>query len=161
MAIAKETVIIGCKAPSGFLLEVGLQSTVKNEEGKLVTMIIKGADYQAVTIKGWNAHTEDMRRQLFVAGSDTGLPHGMNTRPFLNRGVPKDFWVRWSREHPNSWLLKNEILFVADDEASAASRVADAEKTPKILEPLDRNKKIIPGIETADFARERGGIADS
>jgi hypothetical protein len=148
MAIAKETVIIGCKLPNGLVLEIGYELNATGAQ-------IKSESYERVVIKGWNAHAEPMRIQLAKAKSDSGVPHGMNTQPFLNRGVPKDFWVKWKESHKRSWLLKNEILFevAGGDEASAALRVVEGDKTPKIFEPIDRSKVRIPGVTTADFSK--------
>jgi hypothetical protein len=146
MGIAKETVIIGCKLPNGLVLEVGYEISPTGAQ-------IKSSDYQRIVIKGWNAHSEEMRRQLIAVKSDAGVPHALNTRPFLNRNIPKEFWTRWVSEHKRSWLLKNEILFEANDEASAALRVSEADKTPKVFEPIDRNKIRIPGITQADFSK--------
>jgi hypothetical protein len=146
MAIAKETVIIGCKLPNGLVLEIGYEFSPTGAQ-------IKSADYERVVIKGWNSHSEEMRIQLLKVKSDSGVPHAMNTRPFLNRGIPKDFWVKWKAAHARSWLLKNEVLFEANDEASAALRVAEGDKTPKVFEPIDRGAIRIPGITAADFSK--------
>jgi hypothetical protein len=168
LAKTRETVIIGCKLPNGLLLEIGYSTTARGEgNGSLKVELVKHPDYASYQIKGWNAHTEEMRNTLIKAGSDTGLPHGLNTTPYLNRGVPKAFWERWVAEHKRSWLIKNQVLFVANDDKSAASLVAESKDTPKVFEPIDRNKKIVPGIKTADFMLERGnakgeidGLAD-
>lgn len=132
-------VIIGCKSPSGFLLEVGY--TIESG-GR----IIRSDRYQRIVLKGWNAHSEEMRR------SGIQVPAGTNMRPFLNRGIDKDAWEEWKRLHPNSWLLKNKILFEATDEPSAASMVKDGEKTPTVLAPLNKDKPL-PGITQADFTK--------
>ena len=148
--MAKDTITIGCKLPAGLVLEVGLQVTVKDgSTGRPITSVARNEDYQRYILRGWNHHTIDLRRQMQETKSSSGVPHGMNTRPFLNRGVPKALWERWKAEHPKSWLLKNEILFeVADgDHASAALRVAEGDKTPTIFEPIDSTKTIVPGIK--------------
>jgi hypothetical protein len=146
--MSKETVTIGCKAPAGFKLEVGLQTLAKID-GKRVAAVQRTESYASYIIRGWNHHSFDMRKQLIETKSTSGVPHGMNTRPYLNRNVPKAFWERWKSEHLNSWLLKNEILFevASGDEASAALRVVEGEKTPKIFEPIDQTKTIVPGIK--------------
>jgi hypothetical protein len=139
--MAAETVTIGCKSPAGFILEIGY--TIGPAGGQVL-----GDNYQRVVIYGWNRHTQPQRIALKEAGSTGDVPHGTNTSPYLNRNVPKAFWEQWVKEHPKSWLLKNEILFAvaSGDHAGAALRQKEGEKTPKILTPLDRNKSTIPGV---------------
>lgn len=147
--MSKDTVTIGCKLPAGLKLEIGLQTTVPDSATKRPIVQVKQLPtYECVRIRGWNAHTLDMRRQLDKTKSAAGVPHGMNTTPFLNRGISKAFWDQWKAEHPNSWLIKNQILFeVADgDHASAALRVEESAKTPTVFEPLDPEKTIVPGV---------------
>jgi hypothetical protein len=143
--MATETVTIGCKSPAGFYLEIGYKIDPTGRQ-------IKGENYQRVVIRGWNHHSIDMRKQLLESKSTAGVPHGMNTRPFLNRNVPKAFWDQWVKEHAGSWLLKNEILFAvaANDHAGAAMRVKEGEATPKIFEPIDPKATIVPGIKKYD-----------
>jgi hypothetical protein len=147
--MAKEVVTIGCKLPAGLVLEVGLQTQEKNSEGKWVASVKRLENYARFIIRGWNHHSAEMRKQLIETKAVAGVPHGMNTRPFLNRNVPKSLWEEWKATHRGSWLLKNEILFevAAGDEASAALRVAEGDKTPKIFEPIDSTKTIVPGVK--------------
>lgn len=148
--MSKETVTIGCKLPAGLKLEVGLQTVTKDKDGKITGVELKRLDnYGSFIIRGWNHHSHEMRKQLVESKSTSGVPHGMNTRPFLNRNVPKALWEQWKSEHKGSWLLKNDILFevAAGDEASAALRVSESDKTPKIFEPLDSTKTIVPGVK--------------
>lgn len=142
-----ETVIIGCKSPSGLVLEIGLQTFVPDSAtGRPITAVKRLPSYQRIVIKGWNAHQSEMRVQLLKAGSASDLPHGMNTAPFLNRNVPRAFWEQWKKEHSGSWLLKNGVLFEATDEASAQLQVLESKDTPTVFEPLDRTKVIVPGV---------------
>ena len=153
--MADETVTIGCKLPAGLVLEVGLQTVTKDSAGKITGVEIKRLEgYGRFIIRGWNHHSAEMRKQLAETKNVGGVPHGMNTRPFINRNVPKKLWEQWKAEHKNSWLLKNEILFEvkAGDEASAALRVAESDKTPKVFEPIDSTKTIVPGVKP--FERE-------
>jgi hypothetical protein len=145
--MAKETVIIGCKLPSGITLEIGLQTTEKVQGGGLQTAVVRGPEYQRIVLKGWHHH------------NTTGLqmPAGYNMRPYLNRGIDKAAWEEWKRTHAGSWLLKNEILFEAKDEASAQLRVLEGDKTPAPFAPIIPKKDakapnaLPPGIETAEF----------
>jgi hypothetical protein len=145
-----ETVMIGCKLPAGLVLEVGLQTVTKDATGKITGVEIRRLEsYARFIIRGWNHHSVEMRKQLVESKSTAGVPHGMNTRPFINRNVPKKLWEQWKAEHKGSWLLKNEILFEvkAGDEASAALRIAEGDKTPKVFEPIDPSKTIVPGVK--------------
>jgi hypothetical protein len=146
--MAKDTVTIGCKLPAGLVLEIGYQ-TVEKIDGRTVAAYKRLENYDRQVIRGWNHHSFPMRQQLLKAGSGMGVPHGMNTSPYLNRDIPKAFWEEWKRTHASSWLLKNELLFevATNDPAGAALRVAEGDKTPKVFEPLDRNKTIVPGIK--------------
>jgi hypothetical protein len=147
--VAKSTVIIGCKAPAGFLLQVGIQRT-QEVDGKKMPLNLRTSGYQEWRIFGWNHHNK------------TGLqmPAGYDQRPYLNRGVPKDFWEKWKAENPGIWLLKNEILFEAADEASATLRQLEGDHTPRILAPIEvakdgkvtnPNAQAKMEIQTADF----------
>lgn len=139
-ATGTETVIIGCRLPSGITLEVGLQTLAANAKGELFTMVKKLDNYQKIVLKGWHHH------------NTTGLqmPAGMNSqRPFLNRGVSKAAWEEWKRTHLKSWLLKNKILFEARDEADAQVKALEAvDGTPTMLMPLDPEKKVVTGVVT-------------
>lgn len=144
----KATVIIGCKLPAGLVLMVDyVQDRTVN--GKKTCVYEKGPNYGRHIIRGWNHHSIAIRKQLEVTKSSAGVAHGMNTTPYLNRGVPKDLWELWKKEHPQSWLLKNELLFevASGDEASAALRVSESAKTPTVFEPIDPTKVIVPGIK--------------
>lgn len=148
--MSKDTVTIGCKLPAGLVLEVGLQTVTKDENGKILGVSIQRlANYARYIIRGWNHHSFEMRKQLVASKSTAGVPHGMNTTPFLNRNVPKALWEEWKATHKGSWLLKNEILFevASGDEASAALRVSESGKTPEIFKPLDSTKTIVPGVK--------------
>lgn len=133
-----ETVIIGCRLPSGITLEIGLQTLGTNGRGESFTEVKRLDHYQRIVLKGWHHH------------NTTGLqmPAGMNSnRPFLNRGVSKAAWEEWKRTHPRSWLLKNQVLFEADDEATAQVKAMESvDGTPTVLAPLDPTKTLVPGV---------------
>lgn len=149
--MSAETVTIGCKLPAGLRLEVGYK-IVKNRPDSIEGRAVKGDNYAMHIIRGWNHHSAAMRKQLADAKSSMGVPHGLNTTPYLNRNVPKALWAEWKRAHPDSWLLKNKLLFevASGDELSAASQVAESADTPKVFEPIDSSKTIVPGIKKFD-----------
>ncbi len=145
-----ETVIIGCRLPSGITLEVGLQTLEKNSDGKTFTMVKRLDNYERIVLKGWHHH------------NTTGLqmPAGVQSdRPFLNRHVSKAAWEQWKSEHAKSWLLKNQILFEAANEADAQVKAMDAAQAPTILAPIGLSKdgkpivdgKPVKDVDTAEF----------
>lgn len=140
-ATGQATVIIGCKLPSGITLEVGIQVLAKNNDGKYFTQVKRLSNYARIVLKGWHHH------------NTTGLqlPAGTDTRPFLNRGVSKEAWEEWKKKHADSWLLKNNILFEADNEAAAQGKVLDGDSTPTLFAPLDRSKPGPGGVTKANF----------
>jgi hypothetical protein len=147
--MSEETVVIGCRLPNGLILEVGYTSTAE-VDGKEIALIQRGENYRRIELKGWNAHSEAMRAQ------EIQVPAGLNTRPYLNRGVPKAAWEQWKLAHPNSWLIKNGILFEAKNDADANVKAIDVAKEKLILAPLD--KSALPtGIAEADFAKKKVG----
>lgn len=152
MAVSSDFVTIGCKLPAGLVLEVGLQTLERNSDGKMVPMVKKLPNYARHVIRGWNHHSAAARKQLIDAKSSTGVPHGTNTQPYLNRNVPKALWEQWKKDHPGSWLFKNQLLFeVANgDEASAALKIAESASTPTVFEPIDSSKTVVPGIKKFD-----------
>jgi hypothetical protein len=156
-AKASDTVIIGCRLPSGITLEVGLQTLEKNADGKYFTMVKRLDNYERIVLKGWHHH------------NTTGLqmPAGVSmNKPFLNRNVSRAAWDEWTRTHSKSWLLKNKVLFAANTEAEAQLMALEAvDGTPKVLAPIGLTKEgkpLIDGkpakdVETADFVKERQG----
>jgi hypothetical protein len=148
--MSEKTVIIGCRLPNGLVLEIGYETTTSDVGGRLVTQVRKLANYQRIALKGWNAHSEEMRRQ------EIQVPAAMNTRPFLNRGVSKAAWEQWKAAHTDSWLIKNGILFEAENEPDAQVKAGDIGKDKlTVLAPLDKNA-LPKGVEQADFTKKAG-----
>lgn len=145
--MSDETVIIGCRLPNGLILEVGLQTVAEIEKGKTVAQVKRLPNYQRIALKGWNAHSAEMRAQ------EIQVPAGMNTRPYLNRGVNKAAWEQWKKDHVGSWLLKNGVLFEAKTEAEAQEKSLDISKEKLILAPLDKSALPV-GLAEADFAKK-------
>lgn len=148
--MSEETVIIGCRLPNGLVLEIGYESVTTQDNGKINTQVKRLENYKRIVLKGWNAHTEELRKQ------EIQVPAAMNTRPYLNRGVSKAAWMQWVKDHAGSWLIKNGILFEAKGEADAQAQAFDIGKDKlTVLAPLD--KKALPkGVEEADFTKKVG-----
>lgn len=119
-----EKVLIGCKLPSGLVLEVGY-SVVEGSGRDTRTMLSRADNYARVTLNGWNK----------------GRPAGALAQLRPQHGqteVDVDFWERWKKEHRDSkrWL-KSQILFEAKNQAEFDAHAIDLRMRLSGLEPRD------------------------
>jgi hypothetical protein len=76
----------------------------------------------------------------------------------LTPGVPRDWWESWLKWNKDSMLVKNRIIFSADDGPRAAAQAREQREVQSGLQPVDPgniHKRIPrtrgePMIETAD-----------
>ncbi len=145
---AAETVTIGCRIPNGYVLEVGLQ-TVAPMKDDTIPMVKKLANYKRIRIGG----THDHQRSARLAGIQ--VPSMANPDAFLTRGVPKDLWEQWKKEHPGSWAVESGNLFeVRGNERDAIKEAKTI--SPAVLQPVDPSKTMKIGndvIEKAEFEK--------
>lgn len=134
--MAIETVAVGCKLPNGIKLEIGLTEAVVGSAP------MPGPAYETYTLKGWNSGR---------GTPENPAPNILKPQAFINFNVPKAFWEQWCAKHPKSWLLKNEVLFACKSHADAATRKNDSNKTPVILGPIDKDRKVKVNSEGADI----------
>lgn len=138
--MSAETVTLGCRLPSGMTLEIGLQTTVNGGPHNRPIAQIKQLDnYKRVTLKGTHEHTADTRRM------GVQVPSMLNPKPFINKNISKDFWEEWKKDHPDSYLLKQGLIFEIKggaDSANSKAAAIDAMAQPAILQPVDPTKKL-------------------
>lgn len=155
---SEEMVLIGCRIPNGYKLEVGYQATEKQPDGKEMSRFRKLENYRVAFLKGTHHHTHEQRKRRIQVVAD------MEARPYINR-VPKSLWEEWKRNHKFSALLTgdNPSLYEAKDEDSAEAMTIDVMSTKAILLPLDPAKKHKMGktpeghtryVEMANFEEE-------
>jgi len=136
--MSTETVSIGCRLPAGIELEIGYTVSAQGGGGVPFARVQRLANYHSVTLKGTN---QSMRVRDPESGRIlTTLPSRRDPAPYLNHGVPKDFWTQWVAEHPDSWLIKSGQLFVVPqpDKATVTAASLDAKATSaEILQPVD------------------------
>jgi hypothetical protein len=154
--MSNDTVIVGCRLPSGITLEVGYTTVVTSAGGAPYARYTKGADYQAITLKGTNQHL--LVREAGTRKILTVLPGKRDREPYINHGVPKDFWDRWCKEHAESPLLKTGQIFVIPKPADQAAVTKDAKAMgPAIFEPLSQTEKMkIDGVDLTRRADDEG-----
>lgn len=145
----EETVSIGCRLPTGIILEVGLQTTVKGGPSNRSIEQIKRLDnYARVHLGGTNQHSAPARKMGIL------MPSVVAPEPFITRNVSKALWEEWKRKHPGSWLLRSNNIFEVKDEKSIRAQIIDSMATPAPLAPMDPTKALTVGgdkVETAQF----------
>lgn len=146
----QEVVTVGCRLPSGLMLEVGLQRTVNGgPHNRPVAAVRRLSNYRSFTLRGTNAHTAPMRAQGIQ------VPSVLSPQPFINSNVPKDLWEQWKKENSASPLLRrNEIYEVKNggDANSQAAAIDALATSPTPLTPIDRGKKMKFGVDTVEVA---------
>lgn len=148
--MSTETVTIGCRLPAGISLEVGLQTTVDGGPfNRPIAQIKQLKNYKKVTLRGTHEHTRETRNMGIQ------VPSMLNPKPYINRNISKDFWEEWKKDHPDSYLLKQGLIFEIKNGVDAANSKAaaiDAMAQPAILQPWDPSKKmkIGPNGETIE-----------
>lgn len=146
--MASEMTKIGCRLPNGYVLEVGLQTTVRGgPKDGLISLVKKRGDYQRRVLHGTHAHNA----KLLLRG--IRLPSELNPEPFINN-VPKDLWERWKKEHANAAVLKTGQLFEVADPKDVKAVILDVMASPTPLAPMDPSKIFKHDdnkVETADF----------
>lgn len=148
-----ETVTIGCRLPNGYVLEVGLETTVRTASGGLATQIRRTPAYARFVLEGTHGHTKAARLQGIL------LPSVLAPEPFINRNVPKALWDQWKKDHPNASVLKAGYIFEVKDDNAASIKAATIDasaKAPQPLAPIDPSKPFAVGpdkVETADHQK--------
>lgn len=134
--MSTDTVSVACRLPNGYVLEVGFSVNVPAAGGGAsFAMYRKNKDYQTYTLKGCNQHSliRDPRGNVLMQ-----LPSAAGREPFINHGIPKDFFDRWCKENAENWALTSGQIFVVPKPADTKAVTADAAaKSPAIFEPLD------------------------
>lgn len=124
-----KVVSVGCKLPQGALLEVGIKVIPGG--------IIKGEKYKAVKLNGANQHA--------VIEGPLRTPSPAHLRPGITHGVDAEFMAQWMKEHRDTNLVKNHLIFVETEQASAVAHAEELATERTGLEPVDPSKH--PGIK--------------
>lgn len=141
--MSTETILIGCRLPQGYVLEIGLITTMKQGNGT-IPFLQKTDGYERFEVVGTNANYRRTRLRL---------PSSLNAEPHINK-VPRAVWEQWKKEHPKSWVLSSGNLFEIPDAGSVEAATIDAQAGPAILQPIDPSKALKVGsdkVETAKF----------
>lgn len=126
-----DTVTVGCKLPSGLVLQIFVME-----------------DYRAPT-PGGGYHVEKRARRLPESYTLNGnamdvskmsvgdVPHLIVGGYGITPGIPKDFWEQWLTDNEQSDLVKGGFIFAQPNETEARARARDGAKVRSGLEPID------------------------
>lgn len=146
MADNRSMVTIGCRLPNGYVLEVGLQTTIvestPNGGKALIPRVEQLPSYHKHTLKGTNERIRQGMREGIL------LPARLKPEPFYNRDVPRDFWEQWKKEHPKNGALKRADIFeVPAGDTNERAATLDHMQRPGPLEPLEQGKYTVGDVE--------------
>jgi len=142
-ATTGETVTVGCKLPNGMHLDLYIPTGAKQ----------RSADGSEVPIY----RTERVTVRGGYSGSQPGvfsLPPGTAG---LTMRVPKDFWDAWAKANAGMPVVRNGLVFAANDKNSARSMVAERKSELTGLEALNKDA---PAPNLKELKRSASGMPD-
>ena len=142
--MAAETVFVGCKSPTGFVLNLDTFEVINKEQG--LVRHIPGP--KTVTLKG-NAFPEGKIPRLkdgaFIANEQ-------DIDGYVFTLVPKDFWDEWIKRNAESSLVVDRLVIAAPTHDAANKRAREHEKerghNPRLIEKDPRTRSL--GVKTYD-----------
>jgi len=148
-----ETVTIACKVPMGMRLylyrEEEYDEPMFGGGYKHLKRFVPMPDTQIV-VRGPGRATNMMPLDQI----DQFAPGGYGLTP----GVPRDWWEQWLKWNKDSHVVRNKVIFAADDTPRAAAQAREQKEIESGLQPVDPqniHKRIPrsrgePIIETAE-----------
>jgi len=149
-----DTVTIGCKLPSGFVLQLfqmepsfepvlggGMRETQRARK--------VGDDYP---LNGYGFN--------ILEASKGNLPgHSIVGGFGITNGVPREVWDKWYKDNEKSALVQNRVIFVADNESAAKGIAMETASVKSGFEPIDPDN---PSAKSPDFRRiAKGTLTNS
>jgi hypothetical protein len=136
-AASSNTVLVGCKAPNGLILNLDGYEVLSKEHGTVRRVV---SDVPPVHLRG-NAYPEGKTPRLkggrFVANDQ--ISDGYVFTP-----VPVDFWTEWLARNKDGSLVRDRIVIAAQtvDAAEKQARELEAERglSPRLTEDDERVK---------------------
>lgn len=125
----RKTLTIGCKLPSGLLMQLG-----NPQDGNYAEVQLNGAnqgDYIGRNEAG----------KIFIPKTENGYGLTQVDSEFFNK------WRAKFKVNAERWL-KEGILFVVEDKASAQAAAADGSDVRTGFEQIDPDKALPKGLET-------------
>ena len=154
-ARSTDTVLVGCKLPHGFIMEVVQPGAFPcDKDGRPQLSLAPVAAGTRVIIKGSNSERKDSRKAQ-------GLHMFATTR------VPRSLWDAWYARHQNEAYVRNGLVFVAEDKDEAEGLAKDqigqrtglealaAEKDPRMPKSQNPNTQVEVDPDSRPETRKR------
>jgi len=149
---AGRTVTVACKMPNGVILRAW--EMVPHTEplfggGARETSVAVPVMDPSNPLSQWEFTVRGNAIDIAKAslGDLPNLAHGYSLTP----GVPRELWEKWIEANKHAPMVKNNLIYALDDEASARDWSREHQKVRSGLEPIDPAApgRAVPGIEKA------------
>ncbi len=121
--------IVGCKLPSGLQLQLSRPEPITEQTPS-------GSRQITIHRKHGDIYFAKGNRVPFGVVPDFLIIHGAALTP----NIPRDFMREWMEQNKNSDVVRNQLIFIQNDEPSARDQAKDLESHKSGLEPLDPAK---------------------
>lgn len=116
------TVTVGCKLVNGLILESGY--TVVNGN------VARLENYKRLRLHGAN--------QGRIISEQTKAP--LHFEPGITENVDEAFFDKWCKDHKDSNIVRNKLIWKVTNRAEAKARAVDETKKDTGFEPRDQGK---------------------
>ena len=140
ISVAGDKVVVGAKLPHGLIMRIFDMVDGQDPQPGGGVRDIKRAQPrdETVTIKGY----------LRPYSGDEPPPPAITSQWAFTENLDRDFIVRWFKENHDHDMVRNQIIFFANNLESARARARELEAMRNGLEPIDRDR-LPKGIQTA------------
>jgi hypothetical protein len=143
------TVTVGCKLPSGFVMET------HRFEPIFEPVLGGGTRETRRAFKTGREHTLNGYAINPLEAMKGNVPTHLIIGGYgLTSGVPRDFWDEWYAEYKDSALVKNQVIVMHETADGARAMVVDRAKVQSGFEPIDPEN---PGAKNPEFRRIQRG----
>ncbi len=132
---SSDRVVVGCKIPSGFVMELG-----KHGDDNYVRIQLRGSN---------SGRTAGGKIVQLV-----GLEQTQNINGFGLTDVSKDHWDAWCKANKNLTPLKRGFIFALANVDEATAKAIDHSEMRNKLEQIDPAKGLPKKVETANFEND-------
>jgi hypothetical protein len=129
MAVAGETVTVGCKLPAGIILDIRDKPTVVKDE------LVSGRVKAQVRLRGSRE-----QRMMETGGTVLGMSPNVQGGFGITENVSKDFWDQWVSENGDYAPFTTGLIFALPKTEAVKAEARDKKDVKSGFEPIDASK---------------------